>query len=157
MQQHGTTSTMATVPQRPLPQRLLPQRSLAPAFLLLMAGLALPARPGLAAPASEAEMEVYASLAALNLCIARAAGVEFELSAGIAAETISTWIEGSHDSAIAMIKDPLSLEQLRQGSLNSAVIGATELCPALVPEEVRRQVEQAVKNSTSPAPSPAKP
>jgi hypothetical protein len=147
MQQHGFTSPVAAVPLRPLPLRPLP--------LLIAAALALPASPALAAPASEAEMDVYTRLAALNVCVARSAGVEFDLAVTIAAETISVWIQGSHGGGIALVSDtPLSLDDLRKGSVNAAVLGAAELCPDQLPENVLRDVQQAVKAAPNP---PAKP
>lgn len=154
MQQHGVNSSVATVRLRPVLLRPLLPRPALLAPLLLGAVLALPPRPALAAPASETEMDLYTRLAALNLCIARSAGVEFDLAVTIAAETISVWIQGSHDGAIAMIKEPLNLDQLRQGSLNSALLGAAELCPDQLPEAVLRDVQQAVKAASEP---PARP
>jgi hypothetical protein len=161
MQQHGFISPVAfvseprllLVPSAPTAAcaRLKPVL-LAP--LLLAALLLLPVRPALAAPATEAEMEVYTRLAALNLCIARAAGVEFDLAVGIAAETISVWIQGSHDSGVAPVSaSPLSLDELRKGSVNSAVLGAAELCPDQLPDEVLRDVQQAIEAAAPESPS----
>jgi hypothetical protein len=127
---------------------------------LLAAALTLPLRSALAAPATQAEMEVYTGLAALNVCIARAAGVEFDLAVGVAAETITQWIQGNHESGIAPVSaTALSPDDLRRGSINSAVLGASELCPQLLPEEVMRDVQKAVKASgpdSSPKP-PSRP
>ncbi len=126
--------------------------SMAPA--LLAAVLLLPARPVQAAPATEAEMEVYTRLAALNLCIARTAGVEFDLAVSVAAETISVWIQGNHDGGVAPVSaTPLSIDELRKGSINSAVLGAAELCPDQLPEAVLRDVQQAVKTAAPQAPA----
>jgi hypothetical protein len=154
MQQHGITSSVATVSLRPVlctvlrPVFLRPWR-LAP--LVLAAGLTLTARPALAAPASEVEMDVYTRLAALNVCIARTAGVEFDLAVTIAAETISVWIQGSHGGGIAPVSDtPLSLDDLRKGSINATVLGAAELCPDQLPETVLRDVQQAVQAAPKP-------
>ena len=47
-----------------------------------------------AAPATQAEMGLYSRIAAVNTCISTAAGVEFDKSVGIAAETISQLILG---------------------------------------------------------------
>ncbi|MCP9926558.1 cAMP phosphodiesterase [Cyanobium sp. CH-040] len=132
---------------------------------LLAAAVAVPGGAALAAPATQAEMEVYTSLAALNLCIARAAGVEFERAVGIAAETITRWIQDTHQSAIAPVSaTPLGLEDLRRGAVNSAVIGAVEICPDQVPPEVLRDVRQAMQKSAPatptgqpPASTPAQP
>ena len=43
----------------------------------------------------------------------------------------------------------LSIEELRKGSTNSAVIGATELCPKQVPADVKAKVEEALKKAQS--------
>lgn len=137
---------------------LRPARSLSAALTLLVSVslLVLPL-PAAAAPASEAEMTLYTRLAALNLCIARAAGVEFELAAGIASETISQWIQGSHQGAVAPVSpSPLSLEDLRRGVTNSALIGASEVCPDQLPAEVLQAVQEALRQAPAPgAPSAA--
>jgi hypothetical protein len=123
-----------------------------PLLVSLSLALLLLPRPVSAAPASEAEMNVYTRLAALNLCIARAAGVEFELAAGIAAETISQWIQGSHAGAVAPVSpSPLSPEDLRRGVTNSALIGAAEICPDQLPAEVLRAVQEALRQAPVPA------
>jgi hypothetical protein len=165
MQQHGFTCPVAAVPLRLQSQRFQFQRlqfqctallrRARLASLLTVAILALPASPALAAPASEAEMDVYTRLAALNVCIARTAGVEFDLAVTIAAETISVWIQGSHGGGIAPVSDtPLSLDDLRKGSINAAVLGSAELCPDQLPEKVLRDVQQAVKDAPN---TPAQP
>jgi hypothetical protein len=120
-----------------------------PAALLALALLS--GRPAAAAPATQAEMELYTRLASLNVCVARAAGVEFEQAVSIAAETITEWIRGTHASSVAPVSSsPLGLEDLRRGSVNAAVIGAAELCADLVPERVRGDVERVVKPTTPP-------
>jgi hypothetical protein len=109
--------------------------------------LLLLAPPAMAAPASEAEMNLYTRIAAVNVCLARAAGVEFDKAVGIAGETIAQVILGQHGGAIAQVgPKPLSLEELRQGSINSAVIGAVEVCPKQVPADVVKRVQEALKN-----------
>ncbi|MFY8147885.1 MAG: cAMP phosphodiesterase [Prochlorococcaceae cyanobacterium] len=100
----------------------------------------------LAAPATEAEMSLYTRIAAVNVCIARAAGVEFDKAVGIAGETIAQLIQGQHDGAIQQVgTKPLSIEELRRGSMNSAVLGASEICPKDVPPEVMKRVQEALK------------
>lgn len=129
---------------RPLPTLLLP----------LLLPLLLAAAPAQAAPASEAEMNLYTRIAAVNVCIARAAGVEFDKAVGIAGETIAQVIQGQHGGAIQQVgAKPLSLDELRQGSINSAVIGAVEVCPKQVPTDVVKRVEEALK--ADPAAKPA--
>jgi hypothetical protein len=131
-------------------------------FLPLLLPLLLAAAPAQAAPASEAEMNLYTRIAAVNVCIARAAGVEFDKAVGIAGETIAQVIQGQHGGAIQQVgAKPLSLDELRQGSINSAVIGAVEVCPQQVPADVVKRVEEALKAdpaakpAAKPAPKPA--
>lgn len=128
----------------------LPHRArlLLHALVLLLPVLVplLLAPPAQAAPASEAEMNLYTRIAAVNVCLARAAGVEFDKAAGIAGETIAQVILGQHGGAIVQVgPKPLSLEELRQGSINSAVIGAVEVCPKQVPADVVKRVQEALK------------
>ena len=126
------------------------------ALVLVPAAQAAPARQSApqpqpksqpqAAPATEEEMNLYMRVAAVNVCLARAAGVEFDKAVGIAGETITEVIQGRHGSVIQQLgPGSLPLEDLRQGSIRSAVIGAVELCPKQVPPEVVKQVEQAIK------------
>ncbi|MFQ6537459.1 MULTISPECIES: hypothetical protein [Aphanothece] len=153
MQQHGTIRIRCLV-------FLLRRYGL----LLLAPALALPlwwaAAPALAAPATEAEMDLYTRIAAVNVCIARAAGVEFDKAVAIAGETIAQVIQGQHAGAITQVgAKPLSLEDLRKGSINSAVLGAAEVCPKEVPDEVRSMVDAALKQAgateTPETPKPA--
>jgi hypothetical protein len=76
---------------------------------------------------------------------------------GIAGETITQVIQGQHGGAIQQVRaQPLSLEELRQGSINSAVIGAVEVCPQQVPADVVKRVEDALKAQPG-AKAPAQP
>lgn len=103
-----------------------------------------------AAPATQTEMGLYTRIAAVNTCISAAAGVEFDTSVSIAAETISQLILGQHKGQIQQVGDqPLTLEELRKGSANSAVIGAAEICPKQVPAEVKAKVDEALKKVKS--------
>lgn len=98
-------------------------------------------------PASEAQMNLYTRIAAVNTCLARAAGVDFDKAVGIAGETIAQVIQGQHGSRIKQVgPKPLSLEYLRQGSINSAVIGAVEVCPTQVPADVVNRVRKLLKS-----------
>ena len=108
------------------------------------------AGPGAATPASDAEMGLYTRIAAVNVCIARAAGIDFDKAVGIAGETIAQLIHGQHGSAIAQIgAKPLSDAELRKGAINSAVLGAAEICPKQVPPEVMKRVQEALKQANS--------
>ena len=107
------------------------------------------AGPG-AAPASDAEMGLYTRIAAVNVCIARSAGIDFDKAVGIAGETIAQLIHGQHGSAIAQIgAKPLSDAELRKGAINSAVLGAAEICPKQVPAEVMKRVQEALKQANA--------
>jgi hypothetical protein len=141
MQQHGG--------QAPLPPFLVLRR-LRP--LLVLSLLSLPllvhAGPALAAPATEAEMNLYTRIAAVNVCIARAAGVDFDKAVGIAGETIAQLLQGQHGGVIQQVgAKPLSLDELRKGSINSAVLGAAEVCPKEVPADVMKRVQDAINRN----------
>ena len=126
------------------------------ALLPLLLPLLLVVQPAQAAPASEAEMNLYTRIAAVNVCLARAAGVEFDKAVGIAGETITQVIQGQHNGAIQQVgAKPLTLEELRQGSINSAVIGAVEVCPQQVPADVVKKVEEALKAQAGGTPGKA--
>jgi len=107
-------------------------------------------------------MSLYTRIGALNVCIARAAGIEFDKAVAVAGETIAQVIQGQHEGAIAQVgPKPLSIDELRKGAINSAVLGAVEVCPDEVPADVRKKVEEVLKNRSSapaakPAPAPAK-
>ncbi|CAK6701198.1 hypothetical protein MNNICLKF_03053 [Synechococcus sp. CBW1107] len=126
-------------------------------LLLLPLALALAPMAAVAAPASEADMSLYTRIGALNVCIARAAGIEFDKAVAVAGETIAQVIQGQHDGAIAQVgAKSLTIEELRKGAINSAVLGAVEVCPDEVPADVRKKVEEVLKSrSTAPAASPA--
>ena len=110
-----------------------------------------------AAPASEADMSLYTRIAALNVCIARAAGTDFDKAVAIAGETIAQVIQGQHEGTIAQVgPKPLSMDELRRGSINSAVLGAVEVCPKEVPDDVRKKVDEAIKNRSGQPAAPAK-
>lgn len=105
------------------------------------------------AAATEADMNFYAKLAALNVCIARAAGVEFKKAVPIAAETIAQVLKGKHGSMIkALGSKVLTLQQLRSGSAESAVIGAVQMCPKQVPAEVVANVKKLLQKKPPGAP-----
>lgn len=123
---------------------------------LLTLPLLMAPTAALAAPATEAEMNLYTRIAAVNVCIARAAGVEFDKAVGIAGETIAQLIQGQHGGAIQQVgSKPLSLDDLRKGSINSAVLGAAEVCPKEVPADVMKRVQEAIKRNQAPAAKPA--
>lgn len=140
------------------PHRLFRVRSTTTRLGLLLLPLALALAPVAAdaAPASEADMSLYTRIGALNVCIARAAGIEFDKAVAVAGETIAQVIQGQHDGAIAQVgPKPLTIEELRKGAINSAVLGAVEVCPDEVPADVRKKVEDVLKNrSSAPAKKP---
>ncbi len=111
-----------------------------------------------AAPATAAEMGLYTRIGAVNVCISRAAGIDFEKSVGIAGETIAQLILGQHKGEIQQVGNKaLTIEELRRGAINSAVLGAAEICPKEVPPDVMKKVQEAVKQqgAAKPAAKPA--
>ena len=134
-------------------------RSSASRLTLVLLPLVLTLAPmaAVAAPASEADMSLYTRIGALNVCIARAAGIEFDKAVAVAGETIAQVIQGQHEGAIAQVgPKPLTIDELRKGAINSAVLGAVEVCPDEVPADVRKKVEEVLKNrSAAPAAKPA--
>ncbi len=125
---------------------------------LLALPLLLAAGAAHAAPATPAEMNLYTRIAAVNACIARSAGVEFDKAVAIAGETVAQLIQGQHQGQIQQVPGKtLTIEELRKGSINSAVLGAAEVCPKSVPPEVMKKVEAALKQAgKAPAKPPAK-
>ena len=128
-------------------------------LLLLPLVLSLAPAAALAAPASEADMGLYTRIAALNVCISRSAGIDFDKSVAVAGETIAQVIQGQHEGKIAQVgPKALSIDELRKGSINSAVLGAVEVCPNEVPADVRKKVEDVLKSrGAAPAAKPAAP
>ena len=125
-----------------------------PGLLLLPLVLLLAAPPGFAAPATEADMGLYTRIAALNVCIARAASIEFDKAVAVAGETIAQVIQGQHGGQIAQVgPKALTIEELRKGSINSAVLGAVELCPKEVPAEVKKKVDEVLNGAGGQAPA----
>jgi hypothetical protein len=119
-------------------------RRLSPSLLSLPILLAGPAVQ--AAPATQAEMGLYTRIAAVNVCIARSAGIDFDKAVGVAGETIAQLIQGQHQGMIQQVgSKALTIEQLRRGAVNSAVLGAAEICPKSVPPDVMKKVEAALK------------
>jgi len=140
MGQHGPIRSIALRPILDhLPSLLMASSILAP---LTVVGAAE------AAPATKEDMTLYTRIAAINVCIARAAKVDFDMAASIAGETIAQVLNGRHQGQISQVgSQALTIEELRKGSVNSAVIGAVDICPNEVPVDVKTKVEQAVNSS----------
>lgn len=101
-------------------------------------------------PASSDQLALYARIASVNTCLATRSGEDFEQAAGVAGETIAQLILGIHKGLIATSgSTPLTLEDLRKGSINAAVIGATEICPEQVPAELSEKVKQALASQAT--------
>ncbi len=99
-------------------------------------------------PANSDQLALYARIASVNTCIATGAGQDFEQAASIAGETIAQLILGVHKGLIQTSGNtPLSIEDLRKGSINAAVIGATEICPKEVPSDLSEKVRQALASA----------
>ena len=136
-------------------------RALLAAPLVLLPLLVQPA-VAQAAPASEADMGLYTRIGAINVCIARSAGIEFDKAVAIAGETIAQVIQGQHGGVIQQVgTKPLTIEELRKGSINSAVLGAVQICPKEVPADVTKKVSDLLKakpptgGAKAPAAAPA--
>jgi len=136
-------------------------RALLAAPLVLLPLLVQPA-VAQAAPASEADMGLYTRIGAINVCIARSAGIEFDKAVAIAGETIAQVIQGQHGGVIQQVgTKPLTIEELRKGSINSAVLGAVQICPKEVPADVTKKVNDLIKakgaagGTKAPAAAPA--
>jgi hypothetical protein len=115
MQQHGKVRppTALSSPIRSSRHRRTRQLLLAP---LALAPLLLAPAAALAAPATPAEMSLYTRIAAVNVCIARSAGIEFDKAVGVAGETIAQLIQGQHQSQIQQVgAKALTIEELRAG------------------------------------------
>ncbi|KEF41800.1 MAG: cAMP phosphodiesterase [Cyanobium sp. CACIAM 14] len=108
-----------------------------------------------AAPATPAEMGLYTRIAAVNVCISRTAGIDFDKAVGIAGETIAQLLLGQHKGEIQQVgSKALTIEELRRGSINSAVLGAAEICPKEVPADVMKKVQDALKQQGGSKPAP---
>ncbi len=142
MREHVATIAILPLAFLPICGRL-PRPLLLPLLALPLLGAALPVQ---AAPATNQEMELYGRISAVNVCISRSAGVEFDKAVAIATETITQLIMGVHDGAIQQAgSKALTIEEVRRGSANTAVIGAVEICPKEVPADVVKKVEAAFK------------
>lgn len=147
---------------RPLRRLLLaslPVMALLPLLAAQPAAAAPDSAPaGAAAPASPAEMNLYTRIAAVNVCIARSAGIDYDKAVAVAGETIAQLIQGQHGGRIAQVgSNPLSADELRKGSINSAVLGSVEVCPNEVPAEVKSKVEAVIKSAAGQAPAGQQP
>ena len=123
-------------------------RQLLPAAALLAAPLCPLMQPSAAkaAPATEAEMTLYSRITALNACLAVSNEVDFKKAIGIAGETLTQTIQGQNGGAIAQLGDqPLPIEDLRKGSINSVLIAVAQVCPDQMPADVREKVQEALK------------
>ena len=104
-------------------------------------------------PASSDQLALYARIASVNTCLATRSGEDFEQAAGVAGETIAQLILGIHKGLIATSgSTPLTLDDLRKGSINAAVIGATEICPQQVPAELSEKVKLALSSQVTATP-----
>lgn len=103
-------------------------------------------------PASPADMSKYARMAAINLCISIEAGTEFNTASAITGETFAQVIKGNHESTIQEIgSNALTIEELRKGSINTAILGAIQLCQAKVPRDILEKARSTAANFTEKA------
>jgi hypothetical protein len=163
MQQHGSDSEPDPVISL---LRRLSAGLVAPLLVLPFLALPILALPLFWAPsaalaenaaATEAEMNLYTRIAAVNVCIARGAGVDFDKAVGIAGETVAQLIQGQHGGLIVQVgPKALGIDDLRKGAINSAVLGASEICPKEVPADVMAKVQASLKASPAPKAPAAK-
>ena len=128
---------------------------------LVLAPLLLIGAPAWAAtaPASEARMDLYMRLSAINFCLARSIGqLDVAQAVPIAGETVVVILQNEHASRIRPVGEkPLSLEELRRGAYDSVLIGALTFCPQEIPEEMRQSLEAAIKDRADQASGAAGP
>lgn len=117
---------------------------------LLVGSIPFAPTGALAAPASEAELNLYARISAVNACLSVEAGLPYEKAIFIASSTIAEVLLGQHGGLMAnQGTKPLSIEDLRKKSVNATVIGTTEICPKEVPPDVLLKVQKSSSNSGS--------
>ena len=128
----------------------LTMRQFLSAAALLAVALSPVLRPAIAqaAPATEEEMTLYSRIASLNACLAVSNGIDFKKAIGIAGETMTQTIQGQNGGAIQQVgAEPLPIEDLRKGSINSVLIAVAQVCPDQMPKDVRAKIEEALKSS----------
>lgn len=128
----------------------LTMRQFLSAAALLAVALSPVLRPAIAqaAPATEEEMTLYSRIASLNACLAVSNGIDFKKAIGIAGETLTQTIQGQNGGAIQQVgAEPLPIEDLRKGSINSVLIAVAQVCPDQMPKDVRAKIEEALKSS----------
>ena len=100
-------------------------------------------RAAQAAPATEQEIRIYASVAAAAACNAAGLGLEFPKAVRVGGDALAGAIQAFNDSAISGVSDePLSDENLLRGSTDKIVIGMAMSCPSLMPAELLSEVKQ---------------
>lgn len=141
----------------------LPRLSLLTALIVVGAASmpAVRAQGAPTRPATDADMGLYTRIGAVNACIAASNGVEFNKAVGIASETVTQVLQGQHGGIIQPLgAKALPVEDLRKGSVNSVLIGISQMCPDAMPAEVRDQVQKAIKGAAGAgakgAPKPGK-
>ena len=120
------------------------------AAALLAVALIPVLRPAIAqaAPATEEEMTLYSRIASLNACLAVSNGIDFKKAIGIAGETLTQTIQGQNGGAIEQVgAEPLPIEDLRKGSINSVLIAVAQVCPDQMPDDVREKIEEVLESS----------
>ena len=113
------------------------------------AAKAAPTRPQ--APATEATMDLYMRLSAINFCLARSIGqLDIDKAVPIAGETVVVLLQNEHGSRIKQVgQQPLSVEELRRGAYDSVLLGAMTFCPKDIPDELRQSLEAAIQAQTA--------
>ncbi len=108
--------------------------------------------PGLAqsrkktSPATSEDVFLYRLMGSSYVCNARTLEVEFPKAVGIAASTYAQILSLRHDSKVESVgKKKLTKKQMYSGAEMQLVTGAMQYCPKLVPEDIKAQVEEAMK------------
>jgi len=97
-------------------------------------------------PASNEDVFLYRGMGSSYVCNARSAGIEFPKAVGVAAATYVQLLNGRHGGLVASAGDKkLTNEQLFAGAEFQIITGAMQFCPDLVPADVKKKVEEAIK------------
>ena len=99
-------------------------------------------------PADDNDLALYKGMGATYYCLAAKAGVEFEKAILIAAGTYANVLEGKHGGLIKSLGDKkLEKKQLFIGARDQIIITSINVCPAEVPEDITKQVNELLKKN----------
>ncbi len=116
-------------------------------FLIQPSALAWPKGKPKIKPATDEQIFLYRGIGSSFVCNARAADIEFAKAVGVSAATYVQLLNGRHDGRVAAAgKKKLTNKQLFSGAEFQILTGALQYCPKEVPDDVRDQVEKAIKS-----------